>query len=119
MNYKIGLSGVFFFFSFQLKIIEVLVFFLQTFIDLAKHWLSGDFRLSSEKKLSVGCTRHLFVLHSIGCLVFFWVSADSFVFPQNFFVFGLKLVVWCFLVPLGKAVGVKVDSDLIIALANA
>ena len=50
--------------------------------------------------------------------MFFWVSADSLVFPQNFVVFGLKLVVWCFLVPLGKAVGVEVDSDLIIALAN-
>ena len=86
---------------------------------MAKHWLSGDFWFSPDNKLSLIRTQHLFVWHSIGCLVFFWVSADSFIFPQNFFVFGLKLVVWCFLVPLGKAVGVEVDSDLIIALANA
>ena len=65
-----------------------------------------------------------FLLATNEVLVVFFVFGLKFVVFFGlkfvvFFVFGLKLVVWCFLVPLGKAVGVEVDSDLIIALANA
>ena len=107
------------FFSFQLKIIEVLVFLKHPFIWQNIGCLVFFGFLLATNEVLVVFNICFFGTALAVCLVFFWVSADSLVFPQNFVVFGLKLVVWCFLVPLGKAVGVEVDSDLIIALANA